>query len=192
MDLLYQKENNFSVISDKARIGKNVKIGMFCVIEDDVIIEDGVTIKNHVIILTGSKIGQEAMVGDFCMIGENVSIGKKCKFTAYCEIRDNCLIGNEVSMGSRGTLSADTIVEDNVIMKYSFVATDIPILTEKDNKRACVLKKGSRFGANVTILPSVIIGSNSEIGACSQVRSNVPDNEIWYGNPAKFYKKIRV
>lgn len=181
---------NFSRISEKATIGESVKIGLFCVIEDDVMIEDNVIIENHVIIMSGSKIGQKTKIGHFCLIGKNVQIGKDCSFTAYCEIRDNCLLGDEVTMGSRGTLSANTIVEDKVTMKYSFVATDIPILTENDRRRTCILKKGSRFGANVTILPSVVIGENSEIGACSQVRNNVPDNEIWYGNPAKFYKKI--
>jgi len=183
-------ENNFLTISEKAKIGKNVKIGRFCIVEDDVIINDNAVIKDHVIIFSGAKIGSNTKVGPFSIIGENAEIGDNCSFTAFCEIRDNCLLGNGVSMGSRGTLAAGTVVEDNVTMKYSFVATDIPVLTEQDKKSFCVLKEGSRFGANVTILPSVTIGVNSEIGACSQVRSNVPDNEIWYGNPAKFYKKF--
>jgi acetyltransferase-like isoleucine patch superfamily enzyme len=41
-------------------------------------------------------------------------------------------------------------------------------------------------------MPGLVIGRYAEIGACSQVRHNVPDNEIWYGNPAKFYKKRDV
>ena len=39
-------------------------------------------------------------------------------------------------------------------------------------------------------MPGITIGKNSEIGACSQVRHDVPDNEIWYGSPAKFFKKV--
>ena len=38
------------------------------------------------------------------------------------------------------------------------------------------------------IMPGVMVGENSVVGACSQVRKDIPDNEIWYGNPAKFYK----
>jgi acetyltransferase-like isoleucine patch superfamily enzyme len=45
------------------------------------------------------------------------------------------------------------------------------------------------IGANVTLMPGVSIGNNAVIGACSQVRSDVPDNEVWYGSPATFYKK---
>jgi acetyltransferase-like isoleucine patch superfamily enzyme len=32
------------------------------------------------------------------------------------------------------------------------------------------------------------IGENAEIGACSQVRHDAPDNEVWHGNPAHFLK----
>ena len=38
-------------------------------------------------------------------------------------------------------------------------------------------------------MPGVNIGKNSIIGANSQVRKDVPDNEVWFGIPAKFYKK---
>ncbi|MFP4452945.1 MAG: DapH/DapD/GlmU-related protein [Desulfobacterales bacterium] len=183
-------KNKLSQISENAQIGQNVKIGRFCIVEEDVLIGDNSVVGDHAIILSGTKIGKNTKIGPFSVIEKNVTIGNNCSFTAYCEIRENCILGQEVSMGSRGTLSAGTIVEDQVIMKYSFVATDIPVLEKKDLKKACILKQRSRFGANVTILPSVTIGENSEIGACSQVRNNVPDNEIWYGNPAKFYKKL--
>ena len=98
----------------------------------------------------------------------------------------------EKTVGTAGLLVFITgaIVESDVIIKYSFVYTDTPILSQNDNKKVGTLKKGSRFGANVTIMPGITIGENSEIGACSLVRNHVQDNEIWYGLPAKFYKKI--
>lgn len=74
-------------------------------------------------------------------------------------------------------------------VKYSFVVTDTPELARGQEKRVGTLKEGSMFGANVTIMPGVNIGAHAEIGACSQVRHDVPDNEVWFGNPAKFFKK---
>ena len=138
---------------------------------------------------SGSQIGAGTKIGTYAKIGRNVVIGENCQFTSFCEIRDDCKLGNKVSMGSRGTLSASTNVEDNVIMKYSFVVTDTPVIGKEKDKIVGTLRRGSRFGANVTILPGVNIGENSEIGACSQVRHDVPDNEVWYGNPARFFKK---
>lgn len=181
---------NNSIISPKAKIGQQVVVGRFCIIEDDVEIGDRVTIEDYSMVLRGSKIGNGTKLGTYTKVGVSVIIGENCSFTSYCEIRDHSRLGNRVSMGSRCTLSAHTVVEDDVIMKYGFVVTDTPVLKENNIKSTGTLRKGSRFGANVVIMPSVTVGINSEIGACSQVRTNVPDNEIWYGNPAKFFKKI--
>jgi UDP-2-acetamido-3-amino-2,3-dideoxy-glucuronate N-acetyltransferase len=130
------------------------------------------------------KIGKYTAIGNYVSIGKNVIIGNNCKIGSYCEIRDGCILGDNISMGSRCTLSSNTIVEDDVIMKYSFVVTDTPDLNS--NKRLCsVLRKGSKFGANVTIMPGVEIGEGAIVGACSQVRHSIPKGEVWYGNPAK-------
>jgi len=178
-----------SIISERAKIADDVKIGKFCIIEDDVTLKAGVVVEDYAMIQAGSVVGEKTKIGTYTKVGKGVAIGDHCSFTSFCEIRDNCLVGNHVTMGSRGTLSAGTIVEDNVVMKYAFVVTDTPDLTKNDEKQVGTLKKGSRFGASVVIMPSVTIGENSEIGACSQVRKDVPDNEVWFGIPAKFYRK---
>jgi len=65
---------------------------------------------------------------------------------------------------------------------------------EKDieyaKKEKVFIGKNVFIGAHVTILKGVSIGKNSIIGACSVVSKNVPENEIWAGNPAKFIRKI--
>ncbi len=47
-----------------------------------------------------------------------------------------------------------------------------------------ILKESCFIGASSIILPGVTIGQKSIIGAGSVVRDNIPDNEIWAGNPA--------
>jgi acetyltransferase-like isoleucine patch superfamily enzyme len=179
-----------SWISETARIGRNVTIGRFCVIEDNVVIEDGAVIHDYASIQAGSRVGQRTKVGTYCKVGRLVEIGDDCTFTAYCEIRDECRLGRGVSMGSRCTLSAKTVVEDGVIMKYAFVVTDTPVLSKNNDKVVGKLCRNSKFGANVTIMPGITVGENSEVGACSQVRCNIPDNQVWYGSPAKYYRDV--
>ncbi|MBB3168360.1 transferase [Simiduia aestuariiviva] len=180
-----------SFISETATIATDVKIGRFCIVEDGAILESGVSIEDYSMIGANTKIGKGTRIGTYTKVGESVVIGQSCSFTSFCEIRDNCQLGDRVIMGSRGTLSAGTVVEDDVVMKYAFVVTDTPDLSKNNEKSVGRLKKGSKFGASVVIMPAVTVGENSEIGACSQVRKDVPDNEVWFGMPAKFYRPTR-
>lgn len=160
------------MISEKAIIGINTEIHPLAYIEDNVV------------------IGENTKIGPFCIVRNGARIGDNCKFTAYCEIRENVVIGNNTSFGSRCTISANCKVGSDVIIKYAFVMTDTPDLqkgTEKVNAEIC---DGVLIGASVCLMPGFSIGKNSIIGACSQVRDNVSENEVWFGNPAKFFKKL--
>jgi UDP-2-acetamido-3-amino-2,3-dideoxy-glucuronate N-acetyltransferase len=159
------------MISDKAKIGKNVEIHPLALVEEDTV------------------IGDNTKIGPFCIVRKGALIGNNCKFTAYCEIRENVIIGNDTTFGSRCTISANAVVGNNVTIKYSFVLTDTPNLEEGNFKTVGSIGDGTLIGANVTLMPGFSIGRNAIIGACSQVRANVGDGEIWFGNPATLFKK---
>ncbi|MEO5689484.1 MAG: hypothetical protein ABIR54_19170 [Burkholderiaceae bacterium] len=179
-----------SYVSPQATLGADVRIGRFCIVEDGVELADGVVLEDYAMVQAGARIGARTKIGTYTKIGRDVRIGEDCSFTSFCEIRDKCELGDRVLMGSRGTLSAGTVVEDEVVMKYAFVVTDTPDLQKNNEKSVGRLKRKSRFGASVVIMPSVTIGENAEIGACSQVRKDVPDNQVWFGTPAKYYREV--
>lgn len=147
----------------------------------------------HPTIVKGDNvvIGKDTEIGPFVVIGDNVAIGDNVIIKPFCEIRDDAKIGNNVFLGSRCLVDNNTVIEDNVVMKYGSAATDTPSLTELSKKSPCHIKRNARIGANVTLMPGVAVGSNSEIGACSQVRHDIPDNEIWFGSPAKFHREVK-
>jgi len=66
---------------------------------------------------------------------------------------------------------------------------DIPMggqgMTES---RTVVIGNDVWIGARVIILPGVHIGNGAVIGAGAVVTKDVPDYEIWGGNPARFLK----
>ena len=62
---------------------------------------------------------------------------------------------------------------------------------QKHSKSAHVVICDNVFiGAKCIILKGVTIGENSVIGAGSVVTKNVPADQIWAGNPAKFIKNV--
>ena len=54
------------------------------------------------------------------------------------------------------------------------------------------IKSGAWIGGHSIILKGVTIGKNSVIGAGSIVTHDIPDNEVWAGNPAKYIKKFKI
>ena len=160
------------MLSEKAVLGSNVNIHPLALVEEH------------------AEIGDNTEIGPFCIVRKNAKIGKNCKFTAYCEIRENVTIGDNTKFGSRCTISANARIGNNVTIKYSFVLTDTPKLEEGENKTVGDIADNALIGANVTLMPGFSIGKNAVIGACSQVREHVGDYEVWYGNPAKLFKKL--
>ena len=52
------------------------------------------------------------------------------------------------------------------------------------------IRKGAKIGANVTLLPGVVIGENALVGAGSVVVRDVPPGAVVVGNPARVIRQI--
>lgn len=62
---------------------------------------------------------------------------------------------------------------------------------EKIKTNPVIVEDNVFIGANSIILKGVRIGKGSVIGAGSVVTKNVPANEVWAGNPARYVKTIK-
>jgi acetyltransferase-like isoleucine patch superfamily enzyme len=114
------------------------------------------------------------------IIGNNVGISS----TAIICTK-NIRIGNNVKIGGN-TCIYDTDFHSLVTEER----TSIPEITKNVKKKPVIIHDNVFIGAHSTILKGVTIGKNSIIGACSVVSKNIPENEIWAGNPAVFIKKL--
>ena len=134
-------------------------------------------------------IGDDTMISGWIFIGKNVIIGKDCNITNYNEINSGCRIGNNVNMQPKSELTSDTIVEDNIFIGAGVQTADEMYFTgdtESIVRRPCYFEEGCLIGTR-SILVSCRIGRNSVIGSGSQVLKDVPPNQVWIGNPAKFH-----
>lgn len=51
------------------------------------------------------------------------------------------------------------------------------------------IKRGAFIGLGTIITKPVTIGEGAIVGAGSIVTKNIPDDEVWAGNPARFIRK---
>lgn len=140
-----------------------------------------------------SNIGDGSFIWQFCVILKNAQIGENCN------INCNVFIENEVIIGDNVTIKPGVQIWDGITLEDSvFIGPNVTFTndlfprsknTDYDMKKILV-QRGASIGANATILGGVTIGENALVGAGSVVTKNIPANEIWVGNPAKFLKNI--
>lgn len=83
-----------------------------------------------------------------------------------------------------------TIESGAVITMRSVILTHyIDGITGKYSFGNVHIKRGAFLGANTVIVKPVTIGENAVVGAGSIVTKDIPDGEIWAGNPARLIKK---
>lgn len=154
------------------------------------------------------------MIGDAkIIIGDNFhltsgymfnSIGRNIKSCLRADNGSILIIGNDVGMsnvsiwakskieiGNNVKIGADTIIVDSDMHSLNFIERR-NCLTDAINAKKKEVKIGNDvfIGTRSIICKGVTIDDRSIVGAGSVVVSNIPQDEIWGGNPAKFIKKI--
>jgi UDP-2-acetamido-3-amino-2,3-dideoxy-glucuronate N-acetyltransferase len=132
-------------------------------------------------------IGTGTLVWQYTTILKGARIGNNCNINSYVFIENDVTVGDNVTIKCGVQLWDGIILEDNVFVgpNVTFTNDKYPrskVHTTKFLKT--IVRKGASIGANSTILCGIIIGENAMIGAGSVVTKNVPDGELWFGNPA--------
>lgn len=127
--------------------------------------------------------------------GDNTTIFY-VKENAQLIIGDNCGISNSaIVVKDRIIIEEDVYIGgDCKIYDHDFHAVDYESrISKNDNggkSAPVVIKKGAFVGGHCIILKGVTIGEKSVIGAGSVVTKDIPEGEIWAGNPAKLVEKL--
>lgn len=134
------------------------------------------------------NIGVNSSVWQYTIILKGAKIGENCNINCHVFIENDVVIGDNVTVKSGVQIWDGITIEDNVFIGPNVTFTNdlypkskvYPAKFEKT-----VIRKGASIGANTTILAGRIIGKGALIGAGSVITKNVPENTVWFGNPAK-------
>lgn len=147
-------------------------------------------IRSHSIIYEDVIIGNNFQSGHHAIIRENTTIGDFSSFGSFSETPGSSKIGNYVRIHSKVMLSENNLIEDFVWIFPFVVLTNVKYPPIGDYQKTHI-KEFAQIFANSTLLPGITIGKNSIVGAGSLVASNVKDEQVVIGSPAKEVKSVR-
>lgn len=191
-----------AIIAPDAKVGNNVTVKAFAyigpkvIVGDNSIIGESCVIKNscigeHTVIQPGVKIGGEALgaLKDEHYRWHDRPHFFGVKIGSHVRIEDNAVI-------SRGYLK-DTKIESNVrIATGAWVGNGVEISHGSQIAQSVTVAgsvyigKNTSIWGNASVREGVKIGQNCVIGMGAVVIKDIPDNELWLGNPAHFKKTI--
>lgn len=135
-----------------------------------------------------TNIGEGTSIWQFSIVLKGAKIGKNCNINCQVFIENDVIIGDNVTIKPGVQIWDGVSLEDDVFVGPNVTFTNdlFPKSKNKDFElKKTIVKKGASIGANATILAGITIGENALIGAGSVVTKNIPENTVWFGNPAK-------
>jgi UDP-3-O-[3-hydroxymyristoyl] glucosamine N-acyltransferase len=142
-----------AIIGKSVSLGKNVGIGPYAVIEDDV------------------SLGDETVIGPGCFIGQHTQIGKKCIIYSHVSIRERSVVGNSVIIHCGTVIGSDG---------FGFATID-GVHHKIPQVGMVEIGDDVEIGANVTIdrarFDKTIIGKGTKIDNLVQIAHNVVTGE---------------
>ena len=183
-----------SIVSKKAKLSDDIKIGPFSIIGDCVKIGPQVKIGAHCLIEGNTTIGSNCEIFSGAVIGSRPQDLKYKGEKSFLEIGDNNIIREFCTFNLGTEEGGKTVVgNNNLFMAYSHVAHDCVVGND------CVIANNGTLAGHVTIEDMAVVGGLvaihqfvkigrlSIIGGCSKVVQDIPPFSTCDGHPARVY-----
>ena len=144
------------------KIGKNVKIGAFTIVEKNCIIGDCVEI------------------GNYCTIYEDAIIGDRVKILTGSRIYWGAKIGSESIINA--IISANVIIEDSVRFfgRIAHSHRNHTLDWETTEELSPLFKKNCFIGLGALIIGNITIGERAYVAAGEVLRFDLPPDTVFY------------
>lgn len=182
-----------AIVHPDAKLGQDVEVGAFSIIEADVEIGEGCRIKSHVYIDSGTRLGQNVQIFSGAVLGTAPQDLKYNGEKTFLEVGDNTTIREYATLNRATDYSWKTIVGKNcLLMAYVHIAHDCiigdnVIISNAVNMAGHVLiDKFAIIGGITAIHQFVHIGQHCMIGGGLRVPKDVPPYILAMGEPLQY------
>lgn len=179
-------------IDQTANIGKNTKIGYFCVMDKNVKIGKNCVIGNNVV------IHEDTIIGDNVRIDDNTVIGKRPMRAANSAVTkdedlppavigDNCIIGTSVVIYRGCKIGQKVLVADLSTVRENVEIGDYTIVG-----RGVAIENYCKIGKKCKLETNVYITAYSEVGDyCFIAPGVLTSNDNYLGRGKKRFKEFK-
>lgn len=194
----------FTYLSPRVKLGKNVRIGHNCTLDGDITIGDGTVIWNNVVIVNRVTIGKSCTVCSGTVIGHDgfgytedaehrktmvkhfggVSIGDRVTILENCSVSRGVIDDTVIENGTK--IDAEVRVGHNCA-----IGEDSVFICGSQLYGSCHFGKNTYFASGV-IRNQVSVGDNGFVGMGAVVVRDVAPGETVVGNPARRFVKKRA
>ena len=200
-----------AIISPKAKLGLNVKVGPFTIVHDNVVIGNNSTIESHCEIGRPSSlsddfsltIGASSLIrshsifyksscfGDNLVTGHRVTVremtkaGANLQIGTLCDIQGQCQIGDFVRLHSNVHIGQHSKI-GNFVWIFPYVVLTNDPHPPSDVMLGVTIEDYVAIATMSVILPGVIVKAGALVGAHSSVARDVEADTVVAGSPAKF------
>lgn len=133
------------------------------------------------------SIGNNVRIDDFCVLSGDIEIGNYVHISAFCALYGSggIKIGNFCGISPRTSIFS---ASDDFSGEF-MISPMVPSELTNVKKAKVVLNNYVQLGTNTVVLPGVVFGEGSVVGASSLVLKNLEEWSINFGIPCKKIKE---
>lgn len=202
-----------ALVAPGARLGRNVAVGPFSVIHENVVIGDDCTIgshcelghpapsasggadrplvigdraviRSHSVFYEGSTFGAGLATGHRVTMREGIDAGVNFQIGTLSDVQGTCRIGDNVRTHSNVHIAKHSTVGDFVWLFPFVVLTNDPH-PPSDTMRGVTVEDFAVVATMSVLFPGVRVGAGALVAAHSAVRNDVKPDTVVAGTPAR-------